>query len=134
MTYRDLHDEDETLFRPIYQTGRGFYLLAAVFSAILLTGIGLYVRQLVLGLGVTGMNEPVTWAFYIVDFVFFIGISHAGTLISAILRLSRAEWRRPITSPFHYPAFHHKYKAGCSDLFRQHKIVLSEDSNCMRKT
>ncbi len=43
------------------------------------------------------MNEPVSWGFYIVNFVFFIGISHAGTLISAILRLSKAEWRRPIT-------------------------------------
>jgi molybdopterin-containing oxidoreductase family membrane subunit len=52
---------------------------------------------LVEGLGVTGMNQPVTWGFYIVNFVFFIGISHAGTLISAILRLSQAEWRRPIT-------------------------------------
>jgi len=97
MTYRDMNDEDETLFKPIYQTGKNFYILAAIFSTVFLIGIGLYIRQLVLGLGVTGMNEPVTWAFYIVDFVFFIGISHAGTLISAILRLSKAEWRRPIT-------------------------------------
>jgi molybdopterin-containing oxidoreductase family membrane subunit len=37
------------------------------------------------------------WGVYITNFVFFIGISHAGTLISAILRLSHAEWRRPIT-------------------------------------
>jgi molybdopterin-containing oxidoreductase family membrane subunit len=43
------------------------------------------------------MNQPVTWGFYIINFVFFIGISHAGTLISAILRLTHAEWRRPIT-------------------------------------
>jgi Ni/Fe-hydrogenase subunit HybB-like protein len=39
----------------------------------------------------------VSWGFYVTNFVFFIGISHAGTLISAILRLSKAEWRRPIT-------------------------------------
>jgi molybdopterin-containing oxidoreductase family membrane subunit len=43
------------------------------------------------------MNQPVTWGFYIINFVFFIGISHAGTLIYAILRLTHAEWRRPIT-------------------------------------
>ncbi|MBI2091216.1 MAG: polysulfide reductase NrfD [Deltaproteobacteria bacterium] len=43
------------------------------------------------------LNRPVFWGFYITNFVFFIGISHAGTLISAILRLCRAEWRRPIT-------------------------------------
>ena len=57
----------------------------------------MYITQVWFGLGVTGMNQPVTWGFYIVNFVFFIGISHAGTLISAILRLSKAEWRRPIT-------------------------------------
>jgi molybdopterin-containing oxidoreductase family membrane subunit len=46
---------------------------------------------------VTGLNVPVYWGLYITNFVFFIGISHAGTLISAILRLAHAEWRRPIT-------------------------------------
>ncbi len=90
-------DEDEVLFRPIYHTGRGFYLIAAVLLLIMLVAGTLYVSQLIYGLGVTGMGEPVTWGFYIIDFIFFIGISHAGTLISAILRLSKAEWRRPIT-------------------------------------
>lgn len=49
------------------------------------------------GLGVTGLNRSVFWGIYITNFVFFIGVSHAGTLISAILRISKAEWRRPIT-------------------------------------
>ena len=49
------------------------------------------------GLGVTGLNRPVMWGFIIVDFVFWIGISHAGVMLSAILRLSKAEWRRPAT-------------------------------------
>ena len=49
------------------------------------------------GFGVTGINWPVFWAFYITNFVFWIGISHAGTLISAILRLVNAGWRRPVT-------------------------------------
>src|SRR5439155_261211 len=40
---------------------------------------------------------PIFWAFYITNFVFWIGISHAGTLISAILRLVNATWRRPVT-------------------------------------
>ncbi len=43
------------------------------------------------------MSHSVGWGIYITNFVFFIGISHAGTLISAILRVSGAEWRRPIT-------------------------------------
>jgi molybdopterin-containing oxidoreductase family membrane subunit len=90
-------DQDEQLYRPIDHTGPGFYLMAAFFLAVLAFGIYQYIRQLRYGLGVTGMNQPVTWGFYIINFVFFIGISHAGTLISAILRLNQAEWRRPIT-------------------------------------
>ncbi len=97
MSYQDLHDEDEVLFRPIYESSRSFYIIVIVLTAVFLFGLGCYIRQLFYGLGATGMDEPVSWAFYIIDFVFFIGISHAGTLISAILRLSKAEWRRPIT-------------------------------------
>ena len=90
-------DQDEALFRPIYQTGKGFYVTFGILGLVLIWSIYMYVGQLWYGLGLTGMNQPVTWGFYIVNFVFFIGISHAGTLISAILRLSKAEWRRPIT-------------------------------------
>jgi Ni/Fe-hydrogenase subunit HybB-like protein len=89
--------QDEPLYRPIEQTGPGFYVTAALLIAVVLFGIYQYLLQLRFGLGVTGMNQPVTWGFYIINFVFFIGISHAGTLISAILRLNQAEWRRPIT-------------------------------------
>ncbi|HVR28920.1 MAG TPA: NrfD/PsrC family molybdoenzyme membrane anchor subunit, partial [Thermoanaerobaculia bacterium] len=53
--------------------------------------------QLTHGIGVVGMNRPVSWGIYESTFVFWIGISHAGTLISAILRVTGAEWRRPIT-------------------------------------
>jgi Ni/Fe-hydrogenase subunit HybB-like protein len=49
------------------------------------------------GLSVTAMTDYFSWGIYIINFVFFIGISMAGTLISAILRLTGAEWRRPIT-------------------------------------
>ena len=97
MSISQQKDEDEILFRPIYHSGKGFYILAGGLLVVLLFGIAMYIRQLIFGLGETGMNEPVTWGFYIISFVFFIGISHAGTLISAILRLSKAEWRRPIT-------------------------------------
>ena len=45
------------------------------------------------GIGVWGMNSPVGWAFDITNFVFWVGIGHAGTLISAILFLFRQKWR-----------------------------------------
>jgi Ni/Fe-hydrogenase subunit HybB-like protein len=89
--------QDEVLFRPIEQTTRKFYLAVAALVAIVLFAVFMYARHLVRGLAVTGMMQPVTWGFYIISFVFFIGISHAGTLISAILRITQAEWRRPIT-------------------------------------
>jgi Ni/Fe-hydrogenase subunit HybB-like protein len=60
-------------------------------------GVVAYVYQLRRGLAATGMSNYFSWGVYIVNFVFFIGISHAGTLVSAILRVTGAEWRRPIT-------------------------------------
>jgi Ni/Fe-hydrogenase subunit HybB-like protein len=91
------HEVDAALYQPIYETGKGFYITVGILLLIILWALIMYITQVWFGLGVTGMNQPITWGFYIVNFVFFIGISHAGTLISAILRLSRAEWRRPIT-------------------------------------
>ncbi len=88
---------DQVLLRPIEGGGGGFRVAFTLLTLVLLAGWILFGRQILYGLGVTGMNQPVGWGFYIVNFVFFIGISHAGTLISAILRLSKAEWRRPIT-------------------------------------
>ncbi len=90
-------DEDDVLFEPVLRTTGRFWAGAAALLVVALWGAYAYTRQLRYGLGVTGLNRPVAWGFYIVNFVFFIGISHAGTLISAILRLCKAEWRRPIT-------------------------------------
>jgi molybdopterin-containing oxidoreductase family membrane subunit len=89
--------EDAALFQPMVRTTLGFYLLLATLAAGVAWGVSAYYRQLILGLGVTGMNRPVFMGVYIVNFVFFIGLSHAGTLISAILRIVKAEWRRPFT-------------------------------------
>ncbi len=88
---------ESDLLRSVEHTTPWFYVAFVSLFAVIVWGFYAYAYQLRHGLGVTGMQQPVTWGFYIVNFVFFIGISHAGTLISAILRLSKAEWRRPIT-------------------------------------
>jgi molybdopterin-containing oxidoreductase family membrane subunit len=88
---------DAVLLAPIVRTGPGFYVTVGILAVLILWGAIAYWTQFNEGLGVTGLHQPVSWGFYITNFVFFIGISHAGTLISAILRLSKAEWRRPIT-------------------------------------
>jgi molybdopterin-containing oxidoreductase family membrane subunit len=90
-------ERDRALFSPLGETGRGFYLTMGFLGLAILWGAIAYAVQWSEGLGVTGLHQPVSWGFYVTNFVFFIGISHAGTLISAILRLSKAEWRRPIT-------------------------------------
>ncbi len=58
------------------------------------SAVGFMINQ---GLGVTGLNQPVYWGFMIANFVFWAGISLTGILISGILRLTQAEWRRPLT-------------------------------------
>lgn len=94
---QDLLETEETLMKPIVQTGKKFYFTIALLLSIIALGVLAWLIQIKNGLGVTGLNRPVYWGFYITNFVFFIGISHAGTLISAILRLVHAEWRRAIT-------------------------------------
>src|ERR1039458_4924861 len=91
------NDPDEILLRPITHSGPGFYVTVAVLLCLVAWGAYAYVRQYIDGLGHTGLNRPIFWGVYITNFVFFVGISHAGTLISAILRIAGAEWRRPIT-------------------------------------
>lgn len=89
--------EDEALLQPILATRSSFYYFALALLAVTSAGLIAWSIQLSQGLGTTGLNVPVYWGVYITNFVFFIGISHAGTLISAILRLCHAEWRRSIT-------------------------------------
>ena len=89
--------DERVLLRPLVETSRGFYVIAALLAVVALWGLFAYSFQLRHGLGRTGLNRPEYWGIYIICFVFFIGISHAGTLISAILRVSQAEWRRSIT-------------------------------------
>ena len=92
-----LPSDEQVLLRPLVETSRTFHVAVAVLGTITLWGVIAYYQQVRYGLGRTGLNRPEYWGIYIINFVFFIGISHAGTLISAILRISQAEWRRSIT-------------------------------------
>lgn len=81
---------------PLHKTPKAWYIAFAISS----TGtalLGLMVLYLICtGVGVWGVNNPVGWGFAIVNFVFWVGIGHAGTLISAILFLFRQKWRTGI--------------------------------------
>ena len=92
------YDELRTdLWRPLSGASPRYIVVLSVLLAVALWGLCAWSYQLYRGIGVAGIRRPVFWGFYLVDFVFWIGISHAGTLISAILRLTDAGWRKPVT-------------------------------------
>lgn len=88
---------NEDVLRPLVRTSWRFYLTGGILASIVLAALAAFIYQVYTGIGVSGLDRPVFWGFYITNFVFWIGISHAGTLISAILRLTDARWRRPVT-------------------------------------
>lgn len=97
----NLNHEIETVrndsMRPINKWGRNTKIWIGCLLIVIFWGLYCYIQQLRAGLGVTAMRNYVSWGLYISTFVFFIGISHSGTLVSAILRITKQEWRRPIT-------------------------------------
>jgi Ni/Fe-hydrogenase subunit HybB-like protein len=90
-------DIDQNVLDPMYRTGIHFWILFVIMAGLVMLYAATWLYQMVNGLGVTGLNRPVMWALYIVNFVYFIGIGHAGTFISAALRVLKVEWRRPIS-------------------------------------
>ena len=76
--------------------GMQWWFALAVSLSMLTLGIIAVTYQLLTGIGTWGLNNTVGWAFDITNFVFWIGIGHAGTLISAILFLFRQRWRTSV--------------------------------------
>ena len=87
----------DDLLATLNPLGRAGRIWIGCLLFVCAVALGAYVYQLAVGLRVTSMRNYVSWGAYMTSFVFFIGISHAGTLISAILRVTNAGWRRPIT-------------------------------------
>lgn len=92
-----LRSIDEIISKPLDSKPDKKFYIALMITLTMLTigGIGL-AASLYWGTGLWGNNNPVGWGFPIVNFVFWIGIGHAGTLISAILFLFRQKWRTGI--------------------------------------
>ena len=92
---KDYAQVDREIMATLRPTKAWFTLLMVAMTCL---GIGAsaWIYQIYAGLGVAGYNPPVMWGVYIITFVFWIGIGHAGTLISAILYLFRAGFRTTI--------------------------------------
>lgn len=79
------------------KTGPRYWIVVAVLALIMIVGLfGAWAYQIMNGMGVAGIQRPVYWGMYITNLVFWIGISHSGTFVSAVLRVFKVEWRRPI--------------------------------------
>ena len=89
-------DVNRDILKILSRPGKGWwaiFLLAAAGVGLLATSWGI---QIFRGIGVSGLMSPVGWGAYITSFVFWVGIAHSGTLISAILFLFRAPWRQSV--------------------------------------
>ena len=94
---KTVHDVTEDISRRVEEKPTKLWMLAMTISLGLLA-IGAYTVFLLLwhGVGMWGLNKTVGWAWDITNFVWWVGIGHAGTLISAILLLFRQRWRMSI--------------------------------------
>jgi len=84
------------ILRVMENTTFGWLALVVIAFLILNAAVSVVFYQVYKGLGIAGYSHPIFWGVYIVTFVFWVGIAHAGTLISAILYLFRAKWRNAI--------------------------------------
>ncbi len=77
--------------------GTGGRIWTGLLLVLCLLGLYAYYRQVTMGLVVTNMRDYASWGIYISNFVFFVAISLVGSLITAIFRLAKVEWRTPLT-------------------------------------
>ena len=93
-SYKDITDD---IIRPIESKApKGWYILISICGLFALWGVGCILYLLGTGIGTWGLNKTVEWAWDITNFVWWVGIGHAGTLISAVLLLFRQKWRMAI--------------------------------------
>lgn len=94
---KTLHDVTTEICRPIENKPSSSWTVGFILSVIFLGILGLTLGiTLAFGIGTWGLNKTVQWGWDITNFVFWVGIGHAGTLISAILLLFRQKWRMSI--------------------------------------
>ncbi len=96
-TYQPQNKDEAVILSPLRSVTFREQWLWVVLLGLMGLGVYAYLLQWNSGLGLTGLNRPVYWGVYITNFVFFIGLAHSGTFISAILRLAGAGWRKPLT-------------------------------------
>ena len=92
LKYTDIHND---VVRSIVETGPNYYIaLATAFALTLACFFFPWFYQLYYGIGAAGMNHPGGWGTYLASFIFWIGLSHSGTLLSCVLHITNSSWRK----------------------------------------
>src|ERR1035437_2392709 len=87
---------NKDVLRSLESPRKLYWVILAFAIAMVAVAVGCEVYQYNMGMGVENVNNPHVWGLYIATFIFWIGMSHSGTLLSAILHLMHADWRKPI--------------------------------------
>lgn len=87
---------NKDVLRSMENPRKSYWITFFICIAMVACAVVAEVYQYQVGLGVTNLNNPHMWGMYISTFVFWIGMSHSGTLLSAILHIIHADWRKPI--------------------------------------
>ena len=92
LKYTDIHND---VVRSIVETGPNYYIaLATAFALTLACFFFPWFYQLYYGIGAAGMNHPGVWGTHLASFIFWIGLSHSGTLLSCVLHITNSSWRK----------------------------------------
>ena len=117
---------NEMVMESMHTTSWKFWAVFAVLSVVVAWGLFYSWGRLILeGVGIAGVMRPSYWGIFLVNTVFWIGISHAGTFISAILRVFKAEFRRPFTRAAELMTTFGLVQAGFSVFMHMGRVWLS---------
>lgn len=88
-------DVNNDIVRSLVVTGRNYYIALGIAMFVALACFFFpWFYQLYYGIGAAGMNHPTVWGTYLASFIFWIGLSHSGTLLSCVLHITNSEWRK----------------------------------------
>ncbi|MGH7464438.1 MAG: NrfD/PsrC family molybdoenzyme membrane anchor subunit, partial [Longimicrobiales bacterium] len=88
-------DVNRDVVRSLVETGPKYYIaLGCAIGLTIVCFLFPWAYQLYFGIGAAGMNQPAVWGTYLSSFIFWIGLSHSGTLLSCVLYITRSSWRK----------------------------------------
>lgn len=122
-TYSDI--TNEVLHTIENEPTKGWKILMTIATIIALWGVGCILYLLGVGIGSWGLNKTVGWAWDITNFVWWVGIGHAGTLISAVLLLFRQKWRMAINRPAEAMTIFAVFMAGLFPMIHMGRIWMA---------